>query len=108
MGSRGEARVEAKELEDRVPQPELLLQLRRDAWARQPGCRGTRLRSGHDMPHRLDDRFQMGFLQLEFFELELFELEQLLLELLELEQLCRLEFLQLELVELELLELERD
>ena len=108
MGPRREARVEAKELEDRVTQPELLLQLRRDAWAREPGCAGTRLRSGHDVPHRLDDRFEMGFIQLEFFELELFELEQLFLELIELEQFCRLEFLELELVELELLELELD
>src|SRR4029453_14507416 len=60
------------------------------------------------MPDRLDDRFEMGFLQLELVQLELVELEQLLLELIELEQFCRLEFLQLEFLELELLELERD
>src|SRR4029453_5195045 len=60
------------------------------------------------MPDRLDDRFEMGFLQLELVQLELVRLEQLLLELIELEQFCRLEFLQLEFLELELLELERD
>ena len=88
MGSRCEARVEAQELEDRVAQSELLLQLRGDAWARQPGRRRTRLRSRSDVSHRLDDSFEMGFLQLEFLELEFFELEQLLLELIELEQFC--------------------
>ena len=96
MGVDCEARRKAEELEARVAQPQLLVQLRRHARPRQPGRRRACLRARNHVPDGLDSRVEVGLLELELLELEFVELEQLVVELLELERCGRLELVELE------------
>lgn len=108
MGADREAGSEAEELEDRIAQPQLVVQLRRDARPGEPGRRGLGLRTGRDLSVGLYARIEVGLLQLELVQLELVQLEQLLMELVQLECDRGLEFVELELLELELVQLEFD